>query len=120
MKVWIGRGWGGEGEEEERVKERRCKPHSRPLSYHTTLPGRRPTKEALTTKEGPLPGRLHLTASLPAPVLSRMRRVLEWLRAKLAALRQLLADLDLCNLAFVAPGTHTVRRTRSGHYKRLD
>jgi len=49
-----------------------------------------------------------------------MRRVLEWLRAKLAALRQLLADLDLCNLAFVAPGTHTVRRTRSGHYKRLD
>ena len=31
------------------------------------------------------------------------------------------SGLDLCNLAFVAPETHTVRRTRSGrHWKRID
>ena len=32
-----------------------------------------------------------------------------------------LKSLDLCNLAFVAPEAHTVRRTRSGrHWKRID
>jgi hypothetical protein len=54
-----------------------------------------------------------------------VRRVLAWLRAKLRAWRtriaDTLADLDLCNLAFVAPAPHTVRRSKSGrHWKRLD
>ena len=49
-----------------------------------------------------------------------VRRLLAWIKAKLAAFRELLAELDLCNLAFVAPEAHTVRRTRSGHWKRLD
>jgi hypothetical protein len=54
-----------------------------------------------------------------------VRRLLAWLRAKLAAWRakiaETLADLDLCNMAFVAPATHTVRRSKSGrHWKRLD
>jgi hypothetical protein len=31
------------------------------------------------------------------------------------------SSLDLCNLAFVAPRAHTVRKTRSGrHWKRID
>lgn len=52
--------------------------------------------------------------------LAAMRRLFAWIRRKLAALRQFIADMDLGNMAFVAPAPHTVRRTRSGHYKRLD
>ena len=47
--------------------------------------------------------------------------VLHLLKRAWRAVVDFFSSLDLCNLAFVAPESHTVRRTRSGrHWKRID
>ncbi len=87
--------------------------------FSSPRPTRTPPKHkhaARTRKFASLNTRTRLAHESPP----RMRWVLEWVKRKWAALRTLLADLDLCNMAFVAPTSHVVRRTRSGRYKRVD